>query len=287
MKIAVTGGTGLVGRFVVEEARAAGDDVMVLSRPDYSLGDRPALDGCDALIHCAFQHTPGRYRGGEADDPAGFTRANLDGSITLFETAKAAGVARVIFLSSRAVYDGYAPGTELTEDLHPLPATLYGEVKWQAEQALAALNAPGFSTASIRATGIYGPGPGHKWSTLFADFLSGRVVSAERGTELLGTDLASAVRVLLGSTASGAFNASDILLDRHDLLTLVARLVPSPHMPPPPSEKPVSIMLCDRLRALGWCQSGWDGLKNALPQMIKDIRLNEISWRCSVTGQRR
>ncbi|WP_322894839.1 MULTISPECIES: NAD(P)-dependent oxidoreductase [unclassified Yoonia] len=270
MRIAITGGTGLVGRFIVADALAAGDGVLALSRPDYRLGDRPDLSGCDALVHCAFHHAPGRYRGGEADDPAGFISANLDGTVALFEAAKAAGVARAIFLSTRAVYDGYPPGTCLTEDLPPLPTTLYGQVKWDAEQALQALNGPGFSTAAIRATGIYGPGPGHKWTGLFADFLAGRPISSRRSTELHGADLATAVRLLLGCTAQGTFNASDILLDRHDLLMRVKSLTASPHIPPPSSDTPISVMCCDNLQALGWQPAGWAGLERTLPQLVKD-----------------
>ncbi len=118
MKIAVTGGAGLVGRFFVEDALAHGDTPEVLSRhapPDgafsapvahrpFALGDRPALSGVDVLIHCAFSHVPGRYRGGEGDDPDGFVRANLDGTVALFEAASASGVPCLVFLSTRAVY---------------------------------------------------------------------------------------------------------------------------------------------------------------------------------------
>ncbi len=273
MKIALTGSTGLVGRFIAGEIRAAGDDLLPLSRPDYSLGDAPDLSGCDALIHCAFSHVPGRYRGGEGDDPEGFRRANLDGSLRLFEAARAAGVGRVLFLSTRAVYGDYTPGTSLTEDLPPRPDTLYGEVKWQAEQALAAMHGPGFATASIRATGIFGPGRDHKWTGLFRDFLAARQIPQRRGTELHGADLAAALRLLLGNDATGPFNASDILLDRHDLLSRVARLTGAPVTPPEPSDAPVSEMRCDRLSALGWQPRGMAGLDAALPDMIGQAQL--------------
>ena len=137
MKLAITGGTGLVGSFLVNEARAAGDRITLLSRKQvpgfdhvpYQLGDTPDMSGFDALIHCAFSHLPGRYRGGEGTDPAGFRRTNLEGTIALFKAAKATGVRRVLFLSSRAVYDGLPPGTNLTEDLSLKPTSLYGQIK--------------------------------------------------------------------------------------------------------------------------------------------------------------
>lgn len=268
MKIALTGSTGRVGRFIAREIIAAGDTLLPLSRPGYRLGDRPDLTGCDALVHCALAHLPGRYRGGEGEDPEGFRRTNFDGSIALFEAARQAGVARVIFLSSRAVYGDYPPGTALTEHLPPRPDTLYGAVKWQAEQALAALAAPGFCPASIRATGIYGPGSGHKWQTLFEAFSTGAAIAPRRSTELHGHDLARAVRLLLQCQETGAFNASDILLDRHDLLARVARLTGVTHPLPARSAAAISAMTSDRLRALGWRPAGIAGLEATLPKML-------------------
>ena len=284
MRVAVTGGTGLVGRFIVQNALAAGDRVMLLSRTapapgffagsvahlPYALGDAPKLTGHDALIHCAFAHVPGRYRGGEGDDPAGFARANLDGSIALFQAARDAGVPRVIFLSSRAVYGDYPPGTTLTEDLPQKPDTLYGQVKWQAEHWLAAATGPDLTGISLRATGIYGPaGPGqaHKWADLFRDYLSGQPIAPRRGTELHGDDLAQAVRIALRAPA-GAYNLSDITLDRQDLLALVAQATGCTHPLPARSEAPISAMGCAAMRALGWAPGGVARLRASLPGLL-------------------
>ena len=106
----VTGGAGLVGWFIVQRLVSDGWEVAVSGRtppPEAMFGDAvrfhrlplapetdfgPALAGAELLVHCAFQHEPGRYRGGEGGDPPGFRRANLEGSVALFEAAKAAGV---------------------------------------------------------------------------------------------------------------------------------------------------------------------------------------------------
>ncbi|MEX5728865.1 UDP-glucose 4-epimerase [Rhodovulum iodosum] len=289
MSLAVTGATGLVGRFFVEEALARGEPVTVLTRRPppagffsaavahrpYTLGDRPDLAGVAAVIHCAFAHVPGRYRGGEGDDPAGFQRANLDGSVALFEAARAAGVERLLFLSSRAVYGAYPPGTVLTEAMAPQPDTLYGQVKWQAEQALFALAGPGFAPVSLRATGVYGPaGPGqrHKWADLFDDFRAGRPIAPRRGTEVHGDDLAAAARLVRmaapGAVAGRPVNLSDLVLDRHDLLALVARHEGLTAPLPAPADSPVSAMDCARMRALGWQPGGWARLRSSLPALL-------------------
>ena len=266
MRIALTGASGLVGRFLSRAFRAEGHQVDPL--PGWRLGQPAPLRGCAALVHAGFAHVPGRYRGGEGDDPDRFVALNRDGSLRLFEQAKAAGVGQVVFLSSRAVYDARPAGTPLPDGTPPAPASLYGRVKAEAEAGLAALDAKGFATASLRATGVYGPGPGHKWTGLFADYLAGRPVAPRLGTELHGDDLAAAVLLILRSGARGAFNASDLVLDRHDLLAEVQRLTGCPHPPPPRAADPVSIMSCERLAALGWRPGGWARLRDSLPAML-------------------
>lgn len=267
MKIALTGASGLVGRFIARALTGAGHEIAPL--PGWRLGQPAPLEGCEALIHAAFFHAPGRYRGGEGDDPQGFTAANLDGSVRLFHDAQQAGLRAVVFLSSRAVYDGLPAGTPLPDGTPPGPASLYGKVKAQAEQALFAMETPDFAPASIRATGIYGPGEGHKWRGLFDDYLSGRPVGPRVGTELHGDDLAAAILLILDSDGRGAFNASDLVLDRRDLLAEVARLTGCGHpLPDRADASAVSVMSCARLRALGWRPGGMERLRADLPAML-------------------
>ena len=266
MRIALTGASGLVGRFLVRGLAAAGHEIETL--PGWRLGQPAPLEGCAALVHAAFAHVPGKYRGGEGDDPARFVALNRDGSLRLFEDAKAAGVGQVVFLSSRAVYDALPAGTPLPDGTPAAPASLYGRVKAEAEAGLAALSGEGFATASIRATGVYGPGEVHKWTGLFADYLAGRPIAPRVATELHGDDLAAAILLILRNGAQGAFNASDLLLDRHDLLAEVQRLTGCPHPPPPGAENAVSVMSCERLAALGWQPGGWDALRASLPAML-------------------
>lgn len=270
MKIALTGASGLVGRWIARAAIAAGHDIDPL--PGWRLGNTPDLTGCDALIHAAFQHTPGKYRGGEGDDPDAFIRANLQGSVDLFAAAKAQGVGRVIFLSTRAVHDGHPAGMDLTDDLPPAPTSLYGQVKADAEAALAAMAAPGFRTASLRPTGVFGPGQPQKWAGLIRDFLADRPVPPRVATEVHGADLGDAALRVLGDTAmSGAYNVSDLILDNHDLLSGVAALTGAHAQPPMRSDAALlRVAVCARLHALGWQPDGWPRLHADLPAIIQE-----------------
>ncbi|RVV99473.1 NAD(P)-dependent oxidoreductase [Mesobaculum littorinae] len=270
MKVALTGATGIAGGGLLAALRAAGHEVTVLGRrplagaahQSWALGQPAELGAMDALVHAAFAHAPGRYRGGEGDDPTGFRYLNLNGTLRLFAAMPQGRP--IVFLSSRAVYDGWPAGTVLTEDHAPRPQDLYGEVKTRAEQALFARGG-----ASLRATGLYGPGPAMKWRSLFDAFDRGETPAPRVATELHVADMAAAALMLIETRATGAFNASGLTLDRRDLLTAYlhatgrtaalrpdqSAALPGPLPAPLPNRADpgaLKVMRCDRLRDLGW-----------------------------------
>ncbi len=281
MRVAVTGGTGLVGRFIVNGLLAEGHDVTVMTRtpPRSGFFSRPVahqpfdlddqsfqIGGLDAVVHAAFDHLPGRYRGGEGDDPEGFVRRNLDGSNRLFRAAEGAN-ARVIFISSRAVY-GQLRGA-LTEDMVCAPDTLYGQAKLQAEQMLMS---SGQRATILRATGVYGaPGPGqqHKWADLFADFAAARPIAPRVGTEIHGDDLARAVSLGL-SGAQGVYNLTDLLLDRRDLLAEWQRITGiTGQLPDRADADGYGEMSMARLNDLGLRPGGMEKLRETLRRIAE------------------
>ena len=291
MKALISGGSGLVGRYIVEALLDAGYEVVTAGRapPAEGLFSRPAefrslrLDpdadhgqlfaGIDVFIHAAFDHLPGRYRGGEGDNPEGFRRSNLDGTVRLFEAARIAGVKRVVFLSSRAVYDGVASGTRLTERLQVRPSSLYGEIKLLGEQALAAMNAPGFTTASLRLTGVYGGLRPNKWDSLFDDYLAGRMTKPRAGSEVHGRDAAQAVRLMLESEAplvgGQSFNVSDLVADTRSILAPLHQSLPKPPDLPPSADKAaVAEMDTQEIRTLGWHPGGQKQFEETLQLLI-------------------
>ncbi|WEX11179.1 NAD(P)-dependent oxidoreductase [Chelativorans sp. AA-79] len=294
----VSGGTGYVGRFIVESLLAAGHDVTVIGRrpPADGFFSKPVhfaslslepeaitsapFEGVDFFVHGAFDHEPGKYRGGEGNNPQGFRRRNLDGSAALFAAAKTVGVRRTVFLSSRAVYGSHSPGVWFSETVEARPDTLYGEVKLGAEQALSALRGPGFQGVSLRVTGVYGPGgPGrpHKWTGLVADYLAGREIAPRAGTEVHGRDVAAAVRLVLELPTPDdvILNVSDLLVDRRDILAIVKRELGSSHPLPEAADKgAVNAMRTDRLAALGWRPGGRKLLEESILELLESCNVS-------------
>ena len=152
MKILVTGGAGYVGGVSVDAILAAGHDVVVLD--DLSTGHaavvNPAAglvtgsygdeattrtlletEGVDAILHCGARSLVGE----SVQDPAKYYRDNVAGGVALLEAARAAGVRRVVFSSTAAVY-GTPESTPIPEDAALRPINPYGETKRTFEAAL-------------------------------------------------------------------------------------------------------------------------------------------------------
>jgi Nucleoside-diphosphate-sugar epimerases len=294
MTVLVSGGTGLVGRYVVEGLLEAGHHVVVAARHpvapemfslpvgyvpfslDPDIDQSHIFDGVDHFVHAAFDHIPGRYRGGEGDNPQGFRRRNMDGSVRLFEAARRVGVRRCVFLSSRAVYDGLPAGTVLSEDVPLAPSSLYGEVKLRAEQVLAEVSGPGFAGISLRATGVYGDLRPNKWDGLFADYLAGRPVERRAGSEVHGRDVAAAVRLVLEAdttkVSGKAFNISDVVTDTHEILSLLRDAIGAEHPLPEPADRAaVAEMATERIRALGWKPGGRVLLEETVARLARSL----------------
>ncbi|NIJ72797.1 MULTISPECIES: NAD-dependent epimerase/dehydratase family protein [unclassified Xanthomonas] len=146
LKIVVTGSAGRVGRAIhirlAREHRVSGFDRTPCSTADW-VGDLDdaallarALQGADAVIHTAALHAPH-----VAHVPAArFRQVNVDGTRRVLDAAAAAGVRRIVFTSTTALYgsaatpDGSAGWVD--ETLTPQPQTIYHHTKLEAEAVL-------------------------------------------------------------------------------------------------------------------------------------------------------
>jgi len=140
MRIAVTGGTGFVGRHVADRLDTAGHQSVLLSRrtgSDLAQPDvtalRAALEGCDSVIHCAGIN---REMGSQTYDAI-----HVRGTQALVEAARAAGVRHISVLGFlRARPDG---------------PTAYHRSKWAAE---AIVRDSGIPFTILKAGVIHGRG---------------------------------------------------------------------------------------------------------------------------------
>jgi nucleoside-diphosphate-sugar epimerase len=125
---------------------------------DPSLHD--AVAGCDAVIHCA-----GRAHTGTTDREVEIARrVNVDGTANLAAASAAAGVRRIVFMSSALVVAGSCDANGRVDDTSPVdPLTAYARIKADAEAALESrLAGSGTSRVTLRPPMVYGPGaPGN------------------------------------------------------------------------------------------------------------------------------
>ena len=152
MKVLVPGGAGYVGGVSVDAILSAGHHVVVLDdlttghaaavapgarlvRGTYgdeaAVRDLLAREHVEAILHCAARSLVGE----SVKDPATYYRDNVAGGVALLEAARTAGVARIVFSSTAAVY-GVPDTTPIEEDAPLRPINTYGETKRTFEGAL-------------------------------------------------------------------------------------------------------------------------------------------------------
>ena len=307
MIVAVTGASGYVGRFIIAELQQQGVEIRAWQRagtepvgfsgPIHWLnGDlrspeamRELVSGADAVVHAAFEHQPGRYRGGEGSDLAAFLAANLTGTLNLLEAARLAEVKKFIFLSSRAVFgqDNVVPGVqeEVDEERQACPDSHYGAYKAAVEAFLSSWSAQGMTCCSLRTTGVYGltvPVERTKWLALIQAVLQGEECAPRGGTEVHGRDVAQAVWLLLTEpSAVGIYHCSDLYLTSRDLVQMVHQLrgIQGP-LPPEPAQRPSNIMDYRKLRGLGWQPGGLPLLESTMEQLVEIVMRNNKNYGC-------
>ena len=151
MRIAVTGGSGKLGRSVVTRLRESGHDVFVLDRAgtrgegvisiditDYgqvvdaltAVNDQH--DGVDAVVHLAAIPAPGI-----APDVATFHN-NMPSTFNVFWAAIRLGITRIVYASSETVlglpFDVPPPYIPVDEEYPARPESVYSLVKHLEEQ---------------------------------------------------------------------------------------------------------------------------------------------------------
>lgn len=194
MKALVTGGGGFLGRYIVEQLLARGDDVTVFARGEYPelaeigaktiRGDLQHQDdvtqACldmDAVFHVAAK--AGYWGSWES-----FYQPNIIGTKNVIEACQQQGVGKLIFTSTPSVVANNQSRAGENESL-PYPTTFesyYPQTKAMAEQMVTAANNEKLLTVSLRPHIVYGPRDTHIIPRLVNRAKSGRLIQIGDGT---------------------------------------------------------------------------------------------------------
>lgn len=174
MKILVTGGTGFIGSFVVEELLKNGYEVIVMANgrqcPHYfkniidkitfhqaDFGDADSLakslPGCSAVIHLAWTSVPKPTRGATGYEFA----SNIISSINLIEKCLDFNIQTFVFISSGGTVYGIPKEIPIpeTHDLNPI--SNYGLSKLTMEKLLHLYHhSQGINYSILRVSNAYG-----------------------------------------------------------------------------------------------------------------------------------
>ena len=182
----VTGANGFVGRHVCQALVGSGYRVLVAVRDRgrcldlKSMGCEPvavgdiggdtdwtqALRGVNRVVHLAARvHVMDERKRNSLEE---YRRVNVLGTQRLAEQAAAAGVRRLVYLSSIKVNGETTVGRQvMRESDPPAPQDPYGQSKWEAEQVLHRVaDGTGLEVVILRPPLIYGPGVGANFLAL-------------------------------------------------------------------------------------------------------------------------
>ena len=192
MRYVVTGGAGFIGSNTVDELVRRGHRVTVFDdlssgkqhnlarisdKIDFVQGtitDAAAVSGAcrgaDYVLHLAARTSVPR----SVKDPVGTNHVNVDGTVNVLVAARDAGVRRVVFASSSAIY-GETPTLPKREDMPPAPISPYGVTKLVGElYGNTFQRVYGVEFVALRYFNVFGPrqDPGSPYSGVLSLFIA-------------------------------------------------------------------------------------------------------------------
>jgi farnesol dehydrogenase len=190
-RVLVTGATGYVGKSLARKLARSGYRVHALYRSEArisgleqenislfkgTLGDPPSLDramkNCDSVFHVAAFAAVWTPR------PEQIYAQNVEGTVNLLESARKAGVKRIVHTSTAGVFG--PSGDKPNDEGRPLAATHlthYDRSKALAEQKVESCVRDGMDVVIVNPTRVYGPGKmgdSNGVTRMIRDYINGR-----------------------------------------------------------------------------------------------------------------
>lgn len=188
-KLAITGGAGFIGSNLAQEL-AADNQVVIID--DLSTGKAENLEGIDARfiegsildldllrsefcdVDVVFHHAAVASVQRSVLDPIETGRIGTEGTLNVLVASRDAGVRKVVFASSAAVY-GDSPKLPKNEDMCPQPKSPYAVSKLAGELHCSVFQELyGLETAVLRYFNVFGPrqDPTSEYSGVISRFIS-------------------------------------------------------------------------------------------------------------------
>jgi UDP-glucose 4-epimerase len=298
MRLLVTGGAGYIGSIVAQQLLETGHEVAVLD--NFSRGHRAAVpadarlieadlvdehatrtalrDGYDGVMHFASLALVAE----SVAHPERYHRVNHVGALNLLDAMREAGVRRLVFSSTCAVY-GEPEKVPMTEDIPAAPVNAYGNSKLAIDRMIGdECRAHGLAGASLRYFNVAGArgdlGEDHEPETHLIPLVLRAAAGKTDHVRVFGTDYptrdGTAVRDYihvddLGRAHISALEAAEP--GRHAIYNLgtgdgytvkevvdaarrvTGREIPAREEPRRPGDPPELVASSDRIRdELGW-----------------------------------
>ena len=310
-KILVTGGAGYIGSITTHHLLSSGFEVAVVD--DLSRGHRGnvaperlhvmrlqdtdgvarLLDGVDAVVHFAAHSAVGE----SMREPELYFSNNVGGTVSLLEAMARAGVRRLVFSSTAAVY-GDPEKVPIPEDARLAPVNPYGESKAIVEKILTDLDHyRGLRSVALRyfnacgAEPDAGLGEDHSPETHLIPLLF-KAVATGKPIQILGNDYATsdgtcirdyihvsdlatahlaALDHLMAGGASGAFNVGTGKgLTVMEVLRAVEKVTgkPVPYKVAPRREGDPTELVADSTKLQ--TTLGWQPQRSGIEDIVRD-----------------
>ncbi len=311
VKFLVTGGAGYIGSIVADQLLAADHEVVVLD--NLERGHRDAVpsgaklvvadlldsdklsdvmrQGFDAVLHFAALALVSE----SVSHPGRYYRVNVGGSLNLLEAMRVAGVARLVFSSTCAVY-GQPDEVPISEAAPPRPANAYGATKLAVDRMIGDFCVPhGLAAVSLRYFNVAGASGGlgedHSPETHLIPNILRVAAGINRFVEIFGTDyptadgtairdyihiedLAAAHLLALDGARPGehrifnlgngnGFSVREVIAAAEAVTGVEIRTCEAPRRPGDP---PMLVAASERIRS----ELGWNARKPDLGDMVGD-----------------